>query len=523
MRILLPWGRTSGLSNIAPPGKQSGQTGGPFPRWIALAAAVLLPPSAPAQAVRITSKADTETTVLAHVVAHLVGDAGVSVSMKERLGGTRVAWDALRANDYDVYPEYTGTISEQILAGQNIRGEAALREELARLGLGMTRPLGFANNYALGMRRARAAELGIRSISDLRNHPGLRLGFSNEFLKRADGWPGLQARYGLPQPNPRGMDHRLAYAALSDGSIDVTELYTTDAEIRQFDLVTLTDDLAFFPLYEAVLVYRLDLEEQAPAAVAAFKRLEGRVTADAVIGMNGRAAAGEKPAVIAADFVREHLGVAATAVVESDTRRLWRLTLEHLTLVGVALGASILVALPLGILAARRPGLGRVLLGVAGIIQTIPSLALLVFMIPLLKTGTLPAIVALFLYGLLPIMANTAAGLRGIPPSMAESAEALGLSATARLWRVELPLASRSILAGIKTSAVITIGTATLGALIGAGGYGQPIQTGLQLNDHREILFGAVPAAVLALVVQGLFEVAERVFVPRGLRLERAG
>jgi len=198
------------------------------------------------------------------------------------------------------------------------------------------------------------------------------------------------------------------------------------------------------------------------------------------------------------------------------------LTVEHLTLVGAALGLAILVALPLGILAARRPALGRVLIGVAGIIQTIPSLALLVFMIPLLKTGTLPAVVALFLYGLLPIMANTAAGLRGIPASITESAEALGLSGAFRLWRVELPLASRSILAGVKTSAVITIGTATLGALIGAGGYGQPILTGLQLNDLREILFGAVPAAVLALIVQGLFEFAEQLFVPRGLRLKAA-
>jgi osmoprotectant transport system permease protein len=373
------------------------------------------------------------------------------------------------------------------------------------------------------MRRARAAELGIKTISDLRTHPELRLGFSNEFLKRADGWPGLRARYGLPQADPRGMDHRLAYEALAGGAIDVTELYTTDAEIKQFDLVTLADDLGFFPLYEAVLVYRLDLEQRAPAAVAAFRRLEGAVSADAVIAMNGRASERVPPAEIAADFVRERFNLQATAAAETDAHRLWRLTLEHLTLVGVALGAAILVALPLGIVAARRPRLGRVLLGVAGIIQTIPSLALLVFMIPLLKTGTLPAIVALFLYGLLPIMANTAAGLRGIPPSITESAEALGLSPAFRLWRVELPLASRSILAGIKTSAVITIGTATLGALIGAGGYGQPIQTGLQLNDHREILFGAVPAAVLAIVVQGLFELAEQVFVPRGLRLERAG
>jgi osmoprotectant transport system substrate-binding protein/osmoprotectant transport system permease protein len=489
-------------------------------RRVALAAALLAAPAlADDRPVRIGSKADTETTILAEVVAHLVRDAAHPVEMKTRLGGTRFVWDALIADSLDVYPEYTGTLTEQIFSGRGIRGEAALREELARLGLGMTRPLGFANNYALGMRRARAAELGVKSISDLRRHRDLKFGFSNEFMKREDGWPGLKARYALPQTDVKGMDHRVAYEALSKGSIDVTELYTTDAEIRLFDLVTLEDDLGFFPLYEAVLVYRLDLEQRAPAAVSAFKRLEGRVTADAVIAMNGRAVDKVPPTEIAADFVREQFGVQATVATESDARRLWRLTLEHLTLVGVALGASILVALPLGIVAARRPGLGGFLIGMAGLIQTVPSLALLVFMIPLLKTGTVPAIVALFLYGLLPIMANTAAGLKNIPPSMAESAEALGLSPLAKLIRVDLPLASRSILAGIKTSAVITIGTATLGALIGAGGYGQPIQTGLQMNDHREILFGAVPAAIMALATHGLFELAERVLVPRGLRL----
>jgi osmoprotectant transport system permease protein len=487
---------------------------------MAIVTALVLHSSAWADPIRIASKSDTETTVLAHIVADLVREAGVPVTLRERFGGTRVVWDALRINDVDIYPEYTGTLTEQIFAGKNIRGEDALRAELAKLDLGMTRPLGFANNYALGMRRARAAELGIKSVSDLRNHPTLKLGFSNEFLKRADGWPGLQAAYQLPHANARGMDHRLAYADLDQGGIDVTELYTTDAEIKKFDLVTLTDDRGFFPEYQAVLVYRLELEKSAPAAVAAFKRLEGKVTPEAVIAMNGRASEGEKPAVIAAEFVRERFQIESAAIGESDARRLWRLTVEHLTLVGVALGLAILVALPLGILAARQPTLGRFLLGGAGVIQTIPSLALLVFMIPILHTGTVPAIVALFLYGLLPIMANTAAGLRGIPPSIAESAEALGLSAAFRLGRIELPLASRSILAGIKTSAVITIGTATLGATIGAGGYGQPILSGLQLNDHREILFGAIPAAVMALVAQGLFEVFERVLVPRGLRLQ---
>jgi osmoprotectant transport system permease protein len=484
---------------------------------LALAVLLALPTLAVAHPIRVGSKADTETTILAEIAAQLVREAGEPVEMKTRLGGTRFVWDALLADSLDLYPEYTGTLSEQIFAGRGIRGEDALRNELAKLGLGKTRPLGFANNYALGMKRTRAEELGIRKISDLRGRPDLRLGFSNEFLKRDDGWPGLQTRYGLPQVDVKGMDHRLAYEALAAGSIDLTELYTTDAEIRRFDLVVLEDNLGFFPLYEAVFVYRLGLP---PTAIAAIERLEGKITAEKMIAMNGQAQDKTSPAEIAASFVNREFGLQTSAAVESDSHRLLRLTWEHLTLVGIALAASIAVALPLGILAARRPTLGRFLIGGAGVIQTIPSLALLVFMIPLLKTGTLPAIVALFLYGLLPIIANTAAGLRGIPPSIAESAEALGLSPLFRHWRIDLPLASRSILTGIKTSAIIAIGTATLGALIGAGGYGQPIQTGLQMNDQREILFGAIPAAAMALIAQGVFELAERVLVPRGLRLQ---
>ncbi|MGE0747508.1 MAG: ABC transporter permease, partial [Rhodospirillales bacterium] len=202
--------------------------------------------------------------------------------------------------------------------------------------------------------------------------------------------------------------------------------------------------------------------------------------------------------------------------------RVWRRTVEHLRLVAVSLAAAILVAVPLGIVAARRPRMGQALLAAVGVIQTIPSLAILVFMIPLLGIGGPPAIVALFLYSLLPIVRNTYAGLHDVPPSLRESADAMGLNPGARLRLVELPLAARSILAGIKTAAVINVGTATLGALIGAGGYGQPILTGIRLDDVGLILEGAVPAAVLALLVQGMFEVAERRIIPRGLRV-RAG
>jgi osmoprotectant transport system permease protein len=195
-----------------------------------------------------------------------------------------------------------------------------------------------------------------------------------------------------------------------------------------------------------------------------------------------------------------------------------------------SLGLAVIIAIPLGIAAARRPRAGQLILAVVGVIQTIPALALLVLLIPLpwpreagrpdiLGVGTETAIAALFLYSLLPIVRNVQTGLTGIDPAIRDTANALGLSRRVKLLRIELPLASRTILAGIKTAAVINVGFATLGAFISAGGYGEPILTGLRLNDTGLILEGAVPAALLAILTQLLFELAERSLVPRGLRL----
>jgi osmoprotectant transport system permease protein len=227
---------------------------------------------------------------------------------------------------------------------------------------------------------------------------------------------------------------------------------------------------------------------------------------------------------VAANFVAQRGGRAPgdpAAQRESWAGAVPERTREHLMLVSLSLLAAILVALPLGILAARRPGLGKVVLAAVGVVQTIPSLALLVFMIPLLGIGAPPAITALFLYSLLPIVRNTHAGLVGIAPAVRDSAAALGLSRWAILWRVELPLALGTILAGIKSAAVINVGTATLGALVGAGGFGQPIFTGIRLDDFPLILQGAVPACLLALAVQGAFDLVERVLVPAPLRSGR--
>lgn len=497
-------------------------------RWImsmllGLCVATLVVPVIGAEApatITVGSKSFTESVILGEMLSHLVQQTGIESSHRQQLGGTAVLWNALLGGEIDAYPEYTGTLLQEILVKENLQTEAQLEQALAARGLRMTRSLGFNNTYAIGLKDELAAQHQLRTISDLRNHPDLVLGFGNEFMNRADGWPGLQQRYQLPQQNVTGLDHDLAYRGIESGTLQVTDLYATDAEIAYYKLRALEDDLNYFPVYNAVILYRADLMQRAPEAVALFKRLAGRINAVTMSEMNARVKLhGEAESNVAADFLVQDLKLDVDVQLETAWQRFWRHTGEHMVLVGISLSAAILISIPLGILAARRQRVGQIVLSIAGILQTIPSLALFVFMIPLLGIGGPPAIVALFLYSLLPIIRNTYAGLKDIPPAIVESAEALGLPSRARLRIVELPLATRAILAGIKTAAVINVGTATLGALIGAGGYGQPILTGIRLDDTGLILQGAIPAAALALLVQGLFELVERGLLPKAIRV----
>lgn len=470
--------------------------------------------------IRVGSKAFTESVVLGEAVTQLLREGGAEVKHLAQLGGTQVLWKALLNGNIDVYPEYTGTLRLEILQDPKISSEAELRAALLEKGIRMSSPLGFNNTYALGMLESRAGP--VRTISDLREHPDLKLGFSTEFMERPDGWPGMRAAYRLPHQQVQGLNHDLAYRGLESGAIDVIDLYSTDAEIEHYRLRVLADDAAFFPQYKAVLLYRDDLAARAPAGLAEMLQLEGRIDAEAMIALNSRVKLQHVPEPIAAaDFLRESLGVHTEVEVESRTERLLRFTGEHLYLVLISATAAILFAVPLGILAARNPAIGQLTLGFTGVLQTIPSLALLVILIPLLGVGPAPAICALFLYSLLPIVRNTYAGLHEIPLDIHESAQALGLSSSARLSLIELPMASRSILSGIKTAIVINIGTATLGGFIGAGGYGQPIFRGLRLDRSDLILEGAIPAALMALAAQSGFELVERYVVPRGLRLKQ--
>jgi osmoprotectant transport system permease protein len=469
---------------------------------------------------KIGSKKFTENVILGELVRLSLESDAVPADHARELGGTRILWEALARGEIDAYPEYTGTIRLEILADRQVNSEADLVEALRANGIEMSRPLGFNNTYALGMLRERAGMLGIRSISNLIGHPELVLGFSNEFMDRGDGWPSLQNTYGLPHRDVRGLDHDLAYRGLADGALDVIDLYTTDAEIEYYDLVALTDDRQHFPDYAAVILFRSDLHERSPQSVDAIRKLEGLISERRMVAMNAAVKLdGLTEPAVAADFLNRMTGADLTVEQKSRFSRILERTGEHLLLVVVSLFFAVLIAVPLGVVAFQRRRLGSAILGVVGVIYTIPSLALLVFMIPLFGIGAGPAMVALFLYSLLPIVRNTHSGLVEIPSSVRESAMALGLSDGFRLRRIELPIASGPILAGIKTAAVINIGTATLGALIGAGGYGQPILTGIRLDDVGLILEGAVPAAMLAVAAQAAFGLAGKKLIPRGLRL----
>jgi osmoprotectant transport system permease protein len=461
-----------------------------------------------ADTVKVGSKRFTESYILGEIVARTVHGEHIP-----GLGSTGVVFAALKAGSIDVYPEYTGTLAREILGLEGRPDLAELDRALARQGLAVGIPLGFNDGYALAMRAERAQALGIASIADLAAHPELKLGLSLEFMARSDGWPGLRAAYRLPQ-TPIGLDHGIAYEALAAGTLDVTDVYTTDAKLERYGLRLLRDERGFFPRYDAVLVYRRDLPERFPVQFAELQRLENRIDERAMIRMNAAAELeGKSFAQAASLFFQEtpsekgqrHL---LATLFGPD---LGRLTVQHLLLVGVSLAAAIAFGVPLGVAAAKLPRAAQAILGAVGVIQTIPSLALFAFLIALLGgIGAMPALIALFLYALLPIVRNTQAGLAGAGRGLVQAGKALGLTPAQVLFKVELPLAAPAILAGIKTSAVINVGTATIAAFIGAGGYGERIAAGLALNDHVMLLAGAIPAAVLALLVQAAFDLAEK-------------
>jgi osmoprotectant transport system permease protein len=478
-------------------------------------------PAWAAPELHVGSKRFTESYILGEILTQAATRAGAPARHLQGLGNTAIVLQALRSGAIDVYPEYLGTIDLEILGNHGPTARAGIERQLRALGLGMAVPLGFNDGYALAVR---GDEKGLWRLSDLNARPGLRYGLSHEFIGRADGWPGLAARYGL-QARPRGLDHGLAYEALAQHQVDVIDIYTTDAKIRQYGLRVLDDDRHYFPRYDAVLLYRLDLPQRLPAAWRALQALAGRISAADMVAMNAAAELDHRPfaAIARAWLDGRALGAPAPATLWTRITAddLGRLTAQHLMLVAVSLLLACLVGIPLGVAAAAWPRVRQPVLALAGVLQTVPALALLAMLIALFgRIGTVPALAALFVYALLPIVRATCTGLLQVPAGMRLAALALGLSARDRLRYVELPLALPVLLSGVKTAAVMAVGTATIAAFIGAGGFGERITTGLALNDTTLMLAGAVPAAALAVLTQVLFELGERSLARRRGRCE---
>ena len=478
----------------------------------------------PLPVVRVGSKSFTESYLLGEIVAQVLERVGeVRVDRRFGLGGTGITYRAIETGAIDIYPEYTGTLARIMLKDPSLGTAAAIRQRVAPLGLTISDSLGFSNTYALAVLERTAERLRLRTIGDLARHRALTAGFTSGFLEREDGWPGLRRHYELELAQVRAIEHALAYRAIASGDIEVIDIFSTDGQLERLQLRILEDDRAFFPDYAAVLLARRDFVERFPRSWQALETtLVGRLDDRSMRRLNARVDLdGQSVAQAAAEF----LGTAGRDARPGrvTAREIGDLTLQHLALVAAALAVAVLVGIPLGILAARFRRIGQVELAAVGMLQTVPALALLVFMIPLLGIGTAPALVALCLYALLPIVRNTYAGLISIDRQLLEIAEVLGLGRRRRVLRIELPLSSVGIMAGIKTSAVMTVGTATLAAFIGGGGYGTLIVRGLALDDIGTILAGALPAAGMAAALQGIFELVDRLVIPRGLRERSAG
>jgi osmoprotectant transport system permease protein len=503
---------------------------------VAALAAQAAMPLVETRPVVVASKPFGESYLLAEMFAQLLEARGVRVDRRPGLGATEIAFGALRTGAIDVYPEYTGTGLLAILGEQPLGSPAAVfqrvsREFRDRYGVRWLAPLGFQNSYAIAVRRATADSLHLATLSDLAHASGtLRAGLTPDFIGRADGLPGIARAYGVHFRDVRALGPAVKYQALAAGQVDVIDGYSTDGLIAKYDLVVLGDDRHFFPPYEAAALVSARLALNDPRAIAALGELSGRLDERQMRALNQRVEVDRTPVSVVARDALTSLGLltatkADAARAAKDDRSfagylngqrsvIARLTGRHIELVAISLIAAILLAVPIGLLLERSARQAEGVIRAVGVLQTLPGIALLAFMIPLLGIGVIPALVALVLYSLYPIVRNTYTGVRDADPAAVSAARALGMTDRQILRDVRLPLATPIIMAGIRTAAVIDVGTATLAAFIGAGGLGEPIVAGLALSDTRMILSGAIPAALLAIGVDAGLALVERVTRP---------
>ncbi len=488
-----------------------------------------------ADTIRIGGKSFTEQFVMGEIAAQLIErHTDLNVVRRLGLGGTGVCHAALVSGEIDLYIEYTGTALVDILREAPQSNASAVYRTIARayreqFDLVVLPPIGFNDTYTLAVRAADAEKHQWTRISDLAGHAErLTAGFPSEFVERPDGYPGLRRIYGLSFAAIREVDPGLMYDALAGGQVDLICGFSTDSRLTEHDFRLLEDDRGYFPPYFAVPIVRGETLRRRPELADALASITGSIDNDAMRRLNREVDILHRlPANVARDWIERHDGdgdaSAATSTGPTAARsrglfelfylrraELGRKTTEHLLLTGLAMAFAVALGLPLGILIHRIPRIASGVLAMTEVVQTVPSLAMLAFLFAVYGAlGTAPAVTALVLYALLPIVLNTYTGLKHVPADAREAADGIGMSAHQKLWLVELPLALPVIVAGVRTSTVWTVGIATLSTYIGAGGLGDFISRGLSRNDATLTLLGAVPAGLMAIVLSVLIRLIE--------------
>ena len=496
----------------------------------------------------IGSKIFTENILLGELLALILEQKyNFKVTRKFNMGGTKLVFDALKSGDIDIYPEYTGTGYAMILKeSQKLSPEETYlfvkKEFLTRHQLLWSPPLGFENTYTLTVRKSDSRFKNISSTSELEelSFP-LQLAAGHEFTERKDGWRLFSKNYklNLKKNQILSMNPALMYSAIRNKKVDLIMAYSTDGRIKAYQLKTLKDDKKFFPSYLASYLTRQEFLEKHPEIKEIFKIMENQISEEEMIQLNNEVDQNKKGiSQTSHDFLIKKgilKSTEDTKIKKSESQKqesllsyyyqkknyLLKIFIEHLVLVFTALMLALLFALPLSIWALYNSKIEKIAFFFVNTLQTIPSMALLGALIPLLGIGFAPAITALFIYSLLPLIRNTFEGLKNIDNSYIEVSAGIGLTKGQILRHIQIPLALPVMIAGIRTAVILLVGTATLAAFIGAGGLGDPIFRGIATLDSRLIFMGAIPACALAVFLDMGLGLLEQVLVSKGLQKKR--
>ncbi|MBT4761239.1 MAG: ABC transporter permease subunit [Bdellovibrionaceae bacterium] len=488
----------------------------------------------------IGSKKFTESVILGELSALVLEKKfNIKVIRKFNLGGTQITLEALKSGSIHLYPEYTGTGYVMVLKQGGLTDADAVyeivnKEFQERWQIEWSKPIGFNNTYALAVRKNDSRFIGVDTISQLPNNgKNLYVASGHEFMERNDGFDNLVDAYSLKFSSSKtlAMEAGLMYQAVRDSKVDIIIAYSTDGRIKSFDLKLLSDNLNFFPPYHASYLAKQVTLEKYPELRKLYKLFSGLITESEMVDLNNKVDHLQlDPKTVAWNFLINKGVIKAELLNQSKDENFFaflirkrqyliKICREHLVLSLLALMLSLLLSVPLGILLTRYVTLAKIIFPIINSLQTIPSLALLGILVPIMGIGFWPALLALFIYSLLPLVRNTYVGISSIDRDLIEASQGVGLTDFQVLYLVEIPIALPMILAGIRTAAVIVIGSATLAAMIGAGGLGDPIFRGVATVNNNLILLGAIPAAAMAILVDKMLGLLEKLLVSKGLRL----